>query len=958
MNLNDESERLGRVVQYAGRQKQFWNGYWYTWSDKAGDYTRGFREGNKVVVKTLTEDKRAAVEKIAANLDKETRQALSPQLNDLLSFSEKNEASSPEKREGDDAFDAIYGSSKVWSSPNALVFNIETDEGERITAIPYEFASENVVEQLYTNEGENEFTFVPDLNAFLKEGDLTEGDFNFLCKIGAIDKETHNFGDGRNQANIDEERHKYLRENDVLNADLPQFAPKKEEPPKKEEKPEPEPEPTKEPEPKEEPQTTDEEKPAFDVPQTGAEMKRALDSTTIDVKDKNRLFKAWAKNYFPESDDRNDRLEKELRDAFTSDEFTTSTKAYLFRVGQFGDTLSRDADKFSDTPAAKNSYDRRSLSKTLMFVRETVAMKWDRLLERHSSYGWEKGSPVFVLSLFGAKRKRYITRDDAVKNIRGLVSIPSVATPKEKQEVLNYIDYVKSVVGSSTTTDFEACMLLSDLYWVAKYTDKDASFCRLFKKTCKDRGYKEALEEIASRNPELAAKKPKWLSEDDSEQPRSNMEPKERRTLNLSIRAATDSKDFLSCAEQVRLGTMTEEEARADREYSDKLLNACNLLATGEAEDERRRNINANAEEQGKERQKQEGLKAKIVSFQSFKDYYNNEVYPQLVNAEIKHGNEFRRMLGFGDLDENEIATIKEDKKLEHYIVTHRDYFSRRYFPEFFAQAANESSPYFREGEADALKQTLEEITESEERLKKLQKERITNDPEQIVKYHEGYKYNHEATCAFLRKAFPDRGGAEFFSKEWIKGTLESITDYEKELGELSEQVFDVFNIIGRCYNVGGRPLDPPTVRIGAAGKGTLGYYDDKTNDLVVDFGKITRENLSIHDYREILAHELGHWLEHRVVRAQKNSAWLIKHTGTDQFHFKEKWEAQLKKTPSLTVRPDGYGLRVYGGVIRITSTELVSTGMEYLIRCATMFAKRSPEHFNLLIKNFEDNSL
>ena len=470
--------------------------------------------------------------------------------------------------------------------------------------------------------------------------------------------------------------------------------------------------------------------------------------------------------------------------------------------------------------------------------------------------------------------------------------------------------------------------------------------------------YKEALEEIASRNPELAAKKPKWLSEDDSEQPRSNMEPKERRTLNLSIRAATDSKDFLSCAEQVRLGTMTEEEARTDREYSDKLLNACNLLATGEAEDEKRRNINANAEEQGKERQKQEGLKAKIFSFQSFKDYYNNEVYPQLVNAEIKHGNEFRRMLGFGDLDENEIATIKEDKKLEHYIVTHRDYFSRRYFPEFFAQAANESSPYFREGEADALKQTLEEITESEERLKKLQKERITNDPEQIVKYHEGYKYNHEATCAFLRKAFPDRGGAEFFSKEWIKGTLESITDYEEGLGELSEQVFDVFNIIGRCYNVGGRPLDPPTVRIGAAGKGTLGYYDDKTNDLVVDFGKITRENLSIHDYREILAHELGHWLEHRVVRAQKNSAWLIKHTGTDQFHFKEKWEAQLKKTPSLTVRPDGYGLRVYGGVIRITSTELVSTGMEYLVRCATMFAKRSPEHFNLLIKNFEDNSL
>lgn len=1280
MKQNDKREILNRlvdrVVQYAGRQKQFWNGYWYAWNDKKGDYVRGFRDGNRVVVKTLTEDKKDALEKLAADRGKEALKNPSSSKTDSLPKKDKKEkssskskkapaapkpskedaeASSPIEAKENDNLDAVYGSSSVWSSPNALVFSIETDDGERITAIPFQFASEEVVDKLQGTE--NDFNYVPDLDAFLKEGDFTQEDYDFLCGIGAIDKETHKFDDGRNAANIDEERHKYLRDNDILGTDLPQFAPKKPEPPKEEPKPEPKEEPKAEPEPepkeepkpdsepepepapkeepkeepkereyapaladvfalsegfkdrydvlcdsladidkfqafafetfgesfkpdeiktlrdakeaienpdilpdfrgrilieayhfaretnsftlkktkpddlrevlsltdntksfsdvlqafkwtpwaftltpraqytahsreeaikavypyrtipflsydqnaeirsrekkllelanapttsnaealyvlsqlgdfnataerflknykdltpkdgedelfdfrkknlfneltaieektkilreraakaeppKEEPKEPPKEEPKpepepvtepelepapttepepepepekeIDVPKTGLAMKTAMKSSDYSYEEKDRMLKAWAKQYFPEEEDQDDGIEKTVRDFLISDDVPLYAKMnFMYYVPTDTGSQYIEATKASDCPSMKERYIRDRMATEIKEIFADREKSWDELIEEWSVDGWPTRGSVFVHRLADSRQKRYQTRELAIKNARGLVSMPSVLTPKEKQSVLDYINYVGEVAKSPATSDYEVCMLLSDIYWCGKFSTSGTQYAVSFKERAK--ANYETLREIAARNPELADKEPKWLKGDEETATTQDAKPSERRNLNTSLHTAANPKEFLSCVEQVRSEIMTEEEAQADREYADKLTLACNRWATGESSNvwmQQRKELDR---EESELQDKQKEIIEKFISNQTVRDYYDKEVLPDSLEDEVRLRNERRQRLGGEPLDEEEIEKVKSSLSLETYansriwgydtIIKHA------------SDAINENSSYYKEDDAAEIKNLINTYDGYADRIKQIKEDPLQTSSEdaRIVVNHEGYTYNHKATCAFLEKAFPDRGGEDFFTKEWIDESLATVNAKNKKLGEVARQVFEAYNIIARSFFVGGRSLTLPVVRLGAAGGGRLGFYNDSNNTLVIDLNK-TKNNFD--DFRETLAHELGHWLEYRANRATANSEWLKSKTGTLRLYTAYQWNSQRKKTPHLTVRPDGYGLRVYG-FPTVRSTELVSTGMEYLVRCAAMYAKRSPEHFDLLIRNFEEYSV
>ena len=287
------SERIAKVVQYAGqRPKQYWNGYWYTWNAKAGDYTRGFKEGNRTVVKTLSEDKKEALSKLAeqGQLD-----SLPTDPYDLLSWGEKKSDSSSEPKKEpttepkqeepkpkpkeeepkkSDPLDKIYGNSKVWSSKGGLVIDCEAEDGTRLTVIPTIFLGDADDENIIPNLELAGFILDDEGMLLVRDGGVTQDGFKELVKLGVIDGDNHTFENGRNPVNIDKDQHIFLRENNVLENDLPEFAEKtekKEPEPKEEPQPEHEPQPEPEPEPKEEPQTEPEIEEPKEEPESAEE---------------------------------------------------------------------------------------------------------------------------------------------------------------------------------------------------------------------------------------------------------------------------------------------------------------------------------------------------------------------------------------------------------------------------------------------------------------------------------------------------------------------------------------------------------------------------------------------------------------------------------------------------------------------------------------------------------------
>ena len=236
-----------------------------------------------------------------------------------------------------------------------------------------------------------------------------------------------------------------------------------------------------------------------------------------------------------------------------------------------------------------------------------------------------------------------------------------------------------------------------------------------------------------------------------------------------------------------------------------------------------------------------------------------------------------------------------------------------------------------------------------------------------------------EKNLSFLRAAFPDRGGSSFFTKELYDDFRRNTLDFFRNHGlpeEDASYVLDVYDILGKSFNLSGKTDDPPLI-VGVAlskrqSKDTGGSFSREWNTIKLN----TRRDASP-GVQASLMHELGHWLENNILGndvMRENLDWLTKETGTAAIVKRnigksKDYQIPHKKNPLLCCRFDGYSMKVYAprnyhdadGNVRSDygSTEAFSTGMEGLGLFPSFFAQGVPKHFNRMLeclKKLEQN--
>ena len=520
---------------------------------------------------------------------------------------------------------------------------------------------------------------------------------------------------------------------------------------------------------------------------------------------------------------------------------------------------------------------------------------------------WDGLKPFTRNLRWGKDEEKFRDRTSAIKNFRSLFKIPSVLSKEEKQSVLDRIAYVCALAKLPTTTDDEACMLMTELYSNADKTIRNAQYAALFDERFQDQDFQERMAEIAARS-DSAPEMPKELV----------VAPKEetvQETDNGSTEYASSAKAFASIIEAVRNEEMTPEEAERDRAETEELVEACRFIE----KETWTKEIN---ELWSLRRSYSDAYSKKALALESFKAYMK-EKHPRAVILGISY---YKDMLQ--ELDGPESARVSESEKAEIHTL------------------------------AEGLKDKDARFNAAESKLNAVNKEKHN-----YLENRENNPYDHEKTLKFLKKAFPDRGGDEFFTPEYREEIKKVFEKQNPEFVKVADEVLDVYDIIGRCFNRGGREFKSPTISFGSTISGNIG----ECNGTYITLS--SKRLRHPEDVRTTFAHELGHWLEEEccgVRRINDNAGWLKAKLGHLQLEKKDQWDFQKGKTPGLTVRPDGYSYRIYKmpawifgskdkDFHRCRATELISTGMEYLAAFPTIFTERAPEHFNLLVRNFEE---
>ena len=239
-----------------------------------------------------------------------------------------------------------------------------------------------------------------------------------------------------------------------------------------------------------------------------------------------------------------------------------------------------------------------------------------------------------------------------------------------------------------------------------------------------------------------------------------------------------------------------------------------------------------------------------------------------------------------------------------------------------------------------------------------------------------------EQNLAFLRAAFPDRGGFSFFSPSFKEETLAKFRKLGKEKD--AQYVFNVFDIIGKSFNFNRKTAKQPTLnfrkipRFDTKSVNNSGDLIESRYDRVRNYDRYsgkdegTTISLSVQEeHRNGLmkgfALRLGEWLDEEVLglkQMEENQDWLQRETG--DYHtptFGKEYTIPQEKAPFLCVDPEGVSMTVAHPHIYpesskhnhiIFNTGVFPTGMQWLAIYPEMFAIQSPKHFNQLLKNFK----
>ena len=648
-------------------------------------------------------------------------------------------------------------------------------------------------------------------------------------------------------------------------------------------------------------------------------------SSDMSFREKNEQVKAWAESFFPD-----DERFSAVKDFLTSDKTPFYAKKSMLgeisktteykRARQFAETTDgKDSvpefkgfqeflDFCSQTSIKSQSEMTRALSEYVSNIQTKLKSDW-KTIQTEDFFTSERpywdGLQPFSRNLrWGKDAERFGDRDSAIKNFRSLIKIPSSLSKEEKQSVLDRIAYVGSLAKLPTTTDEEACMLMSEMQSIGQGTVKNARFAVNFDAQFQRSSFQEKIDEIASRSDE-APEKPKELVVADKDDSSNSGE--------TSSGYASSANAYKAIVESVR-NEMTPEEAERDRNETEKLDAICNQVENESWLTE------------------------------------HNEIYRLKKDYETSITDRAREL-------ESMKALIAEKYPKSWYL-------GFGYIKDMLKELDGPESSRVPESEKGVVHSLLEEYKGKEARfnaaLDRLYER--SQDERKTLRTRESVPYDHEKTLKFLKKAFPDRGGAAFFPPEWREEALKVFAERNPNVVKVANEVFDVYDIIGRCFNTGGREFDMPNINFGHTSNSSYGECAGSRH-ITLNWSLRNPEEV-----RATLAHELGHWLENAVCglhRINDNAGWLKEKLGHLQLTSKDQWSWQKSKTPGLTVDPTGYSFRVYkfpgGGFIGRTkdffgcsSTELISSGMEFLTAFPTIYTVRAPEHFNLLVKNFE----
>lgn len=221
-----------------------------------------------------------------------------------------------------------------------------------------------------------------------------------------------------------------------------------------------------------------------------------------------------------------------------------------------------------------------------------------------------------------------------------------------------------------------------------------------------------------------------------------------------------------------------------------------------------------------------------------------------------------------------------------------------------------------------------------------------------------------EKNLAFLKAAFPDRGGEAFFSENYVE---EKVEQFKKNKIGIKEDdlryVFEMYNVLGKSFNTSNKWGSPPDFGFAYdENKSYGGEYSYPSNTLFLNINPESAMGI-----QAALIHEFGHWLEEKILGMDvrgENRDWLGKETGDGENFPKSPYDDEYngvymvphEKAPDLCYRWDGYSLKTYppmrdyGGK---GGSEIFSTGMEGIGLRSDYFARCNPKHFNRMIECF-----
>lgn len=200
-----------------------------------------------------------------------------------------------------------------------------------------------------------------------------------------------------------------------------------------------------------------------------------------------------------------------------------------------------------------------------------------------------------------------------------------------------------------------------------------------------------------------------------------------------------------------------------------------------------------------------------------------------------------------------------------------------------------------------------------------------------------------------LRILFPNRGGKELLNEDTQRKIRKLFAKHNRK--NIAIQIIEVYNAIGRCYNLRGRDFDQPSVSFGIIEKEE---GDDPDAEI---WGRFKNNVITLNEkllnksprwLLVVFAHELGHWLEYTVCKTgYDNQQWLLEKQGNFIPKGKHKI-APFDKRPMLCADD-------YAQVVRDDGTELISVAMQELVADPEIFARRCSDHFDQLLNNFKE---